>query len=506
MLLNPKLVGWFSGERGWLRLAAVVIMVGALLRFALAALSHPASDSCWHLSVARFIAENGRIPLFEQFGISDRSVFSAPPLFHLVAAFVYRLFGLVNASEFAVKLVSALFGSLTLPVVFLAARKAYGSRIAFFATFFVAFLPLHINSSVVSFVDSLAVLLAVLVVYFLLLRRILLSAVFLGLALTAKQTMMFFVPFFIFAVVVLYRARPKAVLAKLVASGAVAGLIGLPWLVRNYLLLGNPLWPFLYKILGGKIVPESLQGFSLAGLFSFIIPARFFLELLGAPLGSLAALSFVSIPFANVAVAAWLALTVLFILPAVAGLFARIQYRIYLFAWLALFLLVTAIYVMNVGVVSARFFLPAVPALAVVWAFGIDSMLRKASGIGVAGQRLVPVAIIILVGCAAAFSAVESGKVLVAARSWSAYDADFSWVRENTPSDALIAYRGQCMSYNVHRHSNFDLAMADYAWVNHDFKLEPVSILEPAYLQEIEDGFVLVYENAATGTKVYGRK
>src|SRR3989338_1859585 len=186
----------YKSDANYMMLAVAVIALGSLLRFALAAVSHPAGDSCYHLSVARFIAENGQLPFLQPFGISDRMVFSAPPLFHIVAAAVYRFFSLFSlpSAEFAIKLVSQLFGSLTLLFVFLIGRKLYNSRVAFFATLFVAFLPLHINSSVVSFVDSLAALLAVIAVYFLLKKRILLSALFIGLGMEAKQTMLIMLP------------------------------------------------------------------------------------------------------------------------------------------------------------------------------------------------------------------------------------------------------------------------------------------------------------------------
>ena len=203
--------GWLKKEFGWsdryVRLTIAVMAIAALLRFVLAALSHPAGDACWHLSAARFMAENGRIPFGEPFGIVDRQFFSAAPLFHFVAAAVYRLFSLFSpgAAEFAVKLVSPLFGSLTLPLVFLLGRKLYDARTAFFATLFVAFLPLHINSSVVSFVDSLAAFLAVLAVYFLASRKIFLSAIFIGLGLEAKQTMLALVPVFFIALLFYYR-------------------------------------------------------------------------------------------------------------------------------------------------------------------------------------------------------------------------------------------------------------------------------------------------------------
>ncbi|MBI2140913.1 glycosyltransferase family 39 protein [Candidatus Woesearchaeota archaeon] len=504
------------GNDSYAKLALAVIIIGAIVRFSLAALSHPAGDSCWHLSVARFIAENGRIPLLEPFGITDRQVFTAPPLFHLIAAAVYKVFSLVSipAAELAYKLVSPLFGALTLPVVFLLGRKLYNPKIAFWATFFLAFLPLHMNSSVVSFVDSLTTLLAALAVYFLVSRRVLAAAVFLGLGLAAKQTMIALVPVFFLALAVFYRKNLKALIAKSLASALIAAVIGLPWLIRNYVLLKNPVWPFLYKLIGGTVAPEVAEGFSAAYLFSAGHALRFFLELMGAPLGSLGAVAFLKLPFAgavSVMLAVWLALVIIFSVPVIAGVLARgVKHRWLLYAWMAAFLLVTMVYIINVGMGSARFFLASAPALAIIWAVGIDRILGKAGSIqGIEGMRRLSVTalvIMVVVGSVVAFAAVEAAKTITGANEWAKYEEDFSWIRQNTPQKALIGYRGQCMSYNVHRFSNFKLDKVDYLWVNQGFRLEPISILEPQLLGQVQGNFTKVYDNSATGTVIYKRK
>ncbi len=496
--------GWFGHD--YVRLAAIVILVGTVLRFALAALSHPAGDSCWHLSVSRFIAENSRIPFLEPFGITDREVFSAPPLFHLAAAAAYRIFSFwgLPAADFAAKLASPLFGSLTLPFVFLLGRKMYNARIGFFATLFIAFLPLHINLSAVSFVESLAGLLAVAAVYFLLCRRIYLSAVLIGLGLASKQIMAFMLPLFFLALFFNYRHVLGAFLKKSVVSGIIIAAIGFPWYIRNYVLLGNPVWPFLYRIFGGKVV-SLVQNPSIP-LFSLVHPARFYLDMFGAPLGSLGALSFVSLPFQGFLVVGWLFATMLFFFPTFIGLFSMKRHRIFLYSWVALFMVVVALYIVNTGGAQARLFLPALPALAIIWAFGLDSILRRVANLHLFGIKLSSAVMALLLACILAFSSVELAKTVVGAKAWDSYRADFDWVRANTPSDALIGYRGQCLSYNVRRFSDFNLDKADYVWVNQGFRLEPVSIVEPEILQRIRKDFAPVYENNLTGTAVYERK
>ncbi len=486
----------------YVKLTLIIILIATILRFALAAVSHPAGDACWHLSVSRFIAENGRIPFLEPFGITDREVFTAPPLFHLIAAAVYRIFSAfsVPAAETAIKFISPLFGSLTLPFIFLLGRKLYSPRIGFLATLFVAFLPLHINSSSISFVESLSGLLAVIAVYLLFCKRILLSAVFVGLSLVSKQNMFVMLPLFFGKLLFDFRGNLKSFISKSVISGIIIFLIGLPWFIRNYLLTGNPVWPFLYRFLGGRIVPH-VPGLSPGVLLSFSHVTTFYLETFGVPLGNLAALAFVNLPFINILLFGWLAITFLFILPVIPGFFSMKKHRLFLYGWMALFLLVDVLYIMNTGWAQARIFLPALPALAFVWAFGLDSVISKARKL-----RLLPIIAVILVGCAMAFSTVEVSKAVIGAHEWSKYQADFDWVKSNTPTDALVAYRGQCLSYNINRPSNFNLGKADYVWVNQGFRLEPISILQPELLKKVEANFTKAYENDGTGTVIYRRK
>src|SRR3989338_107601 len=96
------------------KLIFAVIVIGVIVRFALAALSQVSGDACWHLSIARFIWENYKLPLFENLGRD--SVFSRGPLFHIIAAVFFNVFGIFGygAASFGMKMVPPLFGGLTL--------------------------------------------------------------------------------------------------------------------------------------------------------------------------------------------------------------------------------------------------------------------------------------------------------------------------------------------------------------------------------------------------------
>ena len=94
------------------KFALLVIILAIVLRFSLASIHHVSGDACWILSVSRFVGENYSIPLFENLGRD--SVFSRPPLFHIIAGAFYNIFGIFGLAAFGLKMVSPLSGSITL--------------------------------------------------------------------------------------------------------------------------------------------------------------------------------------------------------------------------------------------------------------------------------------------------------------------------------------------------------------------------------------------------------
>ena len=105
------------------KISLLIIVIGILLRFSLVIVYHPSGDACYHFSIARFIAENGKIPFMEMFGRDEP--FWAPPLFHIITAFFYNIFlsFSYNTVNFWIKFISPFFGSATLILTFLLAKR-----------------------------------------------------------------------------------------------------------------------------------------------------------------------------------------------------------------------------------------------------------------------------------------------------------------------------------------------------------------------------------------------
>ena len=386
------------------KLTILIILLAGLLRFVLASLTHISGDACWHFSVSRFMATTGQIPLFEVFGGGNRDVFWAPPLFHFVAAAVYKITSFSPAlAEFSVRMISPLFGTLTLVFVYLIGKKLFDQKIAFFATLFMALLPIHLYYSALAFVDVFMAFFIVLSMYLLLQKRLILAGIVFGLALLAKQNALIFFPFLLY---ILYSDYTKKILLKkAVLFSLTTGIIGSFWFVRNFVVFGNPFWPFLYKIFGGNIAPTAAE--TIFNPFNVLDPGLLvqgYLATFGVPLGNLALLIDYALPFKPVTLSLWAAATIVFFFPILLGISRLYQHKKAFHIFIVLIvtsLAGLAIYIMNLDQAYMRLILPVYLALAFPWALGFNRLLQ---------HKIFPLVLVGLVGISFVFVGAERGK------------------------------------------------------------------------------------------------
>jgi len=271
------------------RLALFTIILGTLLRFALAIYHQPSGDACWHFSVAKFISQNLRAPLLEHLGRAEP--FWAPPMFHFIAALFYKF-----ANGIGMKLVSPLFGSLTLFYTFLIAKKIYNERAAFFSVLFLTFLPIHLDYTIFGYVDGLLTFLIVLSVYLIVENRLFLSSLVFGLAVLTKYNAIFILPVLLYILYKNVKGCKKRFIKNSSILIAIASLISLPWLIRNYILLGNPVWPFFGFLFKGSY-PFIFDKLNVYNILSIDFPVATYLGFFGVPDGNYKTLFFLQLPF-----------------------------------------------------------------------------------------------------------------------------------------------------------------------------------------------------------------
>src|SRR3989344_7069510 len=485
--------------------SAIVIVLFSIIVLALTSIYHVSGDGCWHSSVGKFMAENKNIPLHEPLGRDEP--FWSPPLYHFLAAIVYFIFNLFNhnAANSAIKFISPIFGILSLIASFLLIKKLYSPKIAFYSTIFLAFVPIFMDYSVLSYVESMLTFFVILSIYFLVNDKIWLSGTAAGLASLTKYNGLFVLPVLFF---ILYK---KHGMKKRLFSGSfflvipVLAIAG-PCIVRNWLVLGNPIWPFLNVLFDGYHVQTYAgltESIRWGSLFSPDVLILFYLGIFGVPDGNYSAFSFLNIPFPGFALAIWLIGTIIFILPLIRGLFnfrrIKSNSKNVFIAWIVSYIVLMIIYIINASPSTSRIILPAFPALALFWAFGLIKLTEYKS----VKLFLPKILALIVIG----FIFTLAFKAALAAGSWDEYQDDFEWVKANTPKGSVFIANGQCVPYNIERASlyaeNGNFEKADYIWVNQKFVLDKRSIYGDKTLDSITKNYNIAYSNPKTGTTIY---
>jgi 4-amino-4-deoxy-L-arabinose transferase-like glycosyltransferase len=245
-----------------LLLASIILSVAFALRLPLDA--NP--DERAHRDYVRLLIETGSFIVFRG---GDPAYFEThqPPLYYLLCAPVFRATG---GDIFALRMVAALIQLITIMVVFRAAKDLFPSRpeIAIGAAGFVTFLPTQAQLAGSINNDPLITLWCAFL--FWKLGRVALKggkngietagmiALFLGVGLLTKLSMLQLVPTIILAYFIAYRTQ-KITFAQgtLFCTVAIVGgfLLASPWLIRNTLLYGDPFTLKIFPLTAGEHTP-----------------------------------------------------------------------------------------------------------------------------------------------------------------------------------------------------------------------------------------------------------
>ncbi len=492
--------------------AIIIVLIGALIRIILALHNFPAGDSTWHLNVARFIAETNTIPSFESLG---REMFSYPPVFYLLCVFFYKIFIIFGPSfaETSMKLVSPLFGSLSLGVTFLLAKELYDEKIGFYATLFVTFLPIHIFLSSIAHLDMTFSFFILVSVYFAIRKEFFWSALSIGLANNVRFYGILIFPVFAY---ILFKSLltksffDKIFLKKLFFYGFIVFLLSVPWFIRNYEVIGNPVYPAFNTFFHAQnsYVAEQYTS-SIFNIFDAKYFTRIPLEIVGVPNGEMQNLFSINFPYRNFLLFVWFFGCLVFFVPL---LFYKLDHDIFkknlFFLWSGMFIffMIAIAYEVNT---YARHFLPAIPIIACMWGIGVSNLflrLQKYSNSTFLKKLVVVLFICIIVG----FVFVEGVKNVVATKQWERYDTDYDWVKGHTPTDALFYWDAQGLSFLIDRPTapltNITSAKKGYFWVQEekDARGRVSSMIRS--LPVSHEQVSLVYENNMTRTKIYKLK
>ncbi len=364
-----------------------------------------------------------------------------------------------------------------------------------------SFIPISIDYSILGYTDSILPFFMILSIYLALNNRFILSGVAVGLAILTKYNGVFVIPVLIY---IAYRYSKKNLIWRnILFVVMIAGIISLPWFIRNWALLGNPVWPFLDFIFNGYSGSPrgTYSGLSLALFSSIYTYIQVYLGFFGVPDGAYWLLFFFDIPYIWPLITIFVIGTIIFMIPLFFGFKKDKDHRIFhimLLSFLALFFL----FEINVRPAASRIVLPAIFAAAFIYGVGMERILKKYPKFG-------KVLTMLILAVIAGFTFSEVVKFNLATGSWNFYKDDFNWVKSNTNEDEVFLLGSQCLPLRLDRKAVFpslsiDTDEYDYVWVNQEFKLEPQSILSDENLKKLENKEMqLVYENKMTNTKIY---
>ena len=289
------------------------------------------------------------------------------------------------------------------------------------------------------------------------------------------------------------------------AITALSLIIPSPWLIRNWILLGNPIWPFLNFIFHGYQL-KSYSALDASKLYSYNLILATYFGIFGVPDGNYNLLAGLNIKYLKILLPMWLLGTFAFLIPLFVGFYRRennFKHKKILSIWILFYAILFFLYAANVGFGVSRIILPAFPALAAFWAFGCEKLLSN--------KKLKTIFTFLIALLIIGIVFTLFAKTYIAGNAWDFYQDDFNYAKSSTNPDSIFIANGQCVPYNIERKSIYyndeNLKMADYIWVNQNFVLDIRSIYDERNSNLIKSrNYEIAYSNKETGTIIYKTK
>jgi outer membrane protein assembly factor BamB len=198
-----------------------------------------------------------------------------PPLFMWLMSLAYQVFGVNN---FASRFWSAVFGTLSLILVFYLGKKLYNLHVGFISAIVLGTFTTFYTFARHAMLDITFVLFILASIYFLFLSEnsestnqyAALSGVFFGLAFLTKQVVALLVPLIAFAYFIATRRSIKVLFTKRFARfWQMTLLMVVPWLIYMILRFGPVFWDAFFVYSGAVRAVNPIEGHAESYLFYF---------------------------------------------------------------------------------------------------------------------------------------------------------------------------------------------------------------------------------------------
>ncbi|MCW4000205.1 MAG: glycosyltransferase family 39 protein [Candidatus Bathyarchaeota archaeon] len=228
----------------------------------------------YHAAVATMTYRDHALPVLAGPSIGIQMSANFPPLFPALGAFYYTQIGAVE--DFYLRAIPPVMGLLAVAATYKIGEVLHGRKLGLLAALFLALTPLFFRYSIyatsystLTFFCTMAVLFVLLGIFRGNMKYWVASGVFLGFAALTSYIALYMAPFFLFALVyqfLKHRSLFKLNMKKTAVFLFAVLLVGGVWYARNAVVVGNPIYPNAYTVLGGVNIDPLIMNTTVNGI------------------------------------------------------------------------------------------------------------------------------------------------------------------------------------------------------------------------------------------------